>query len=104
LQIYQLGEYLNVPREIIERTPSPDTFSLPVSDQDFYFCLPFEILDPLLYAWEYKVDIKEVARALDLTEEQILRVYKDFGSKNSSTEHIRQLPKAIERDWSKYKR
>jgi len=104
LQIYQLGEYLNVPREIIERTPSPDTFSLPVSDQDFYFCLPFEILDPLLYTWEYKVDLKEVARELNLTEEQIKRVYKDFSSKNSSTEHIRQLPKALERDWSQYKK
>jgi NAD+ synthase len=104
LQIYQLGKYLNVPREILERTPSPDTFSLPVSDKDFYFCLPFEILDPLLYAWEYKVDVKEVARELNLTEEQIMRVYKDFSSKNSSTEHIRQLPKALERDWSQYKK
>ncbi|MCX6827539.1 MAG: NAD(+) synthase [candidate division Zixibacteria bacterium] len=104
LQIYQLGLSLGVPKEIIDRTPSPDTFSLPVSDRDFYFCLPFEILDPLLYAWEYKIDIEEVAQELNLAKPQIERIYRDFLSKNISTEHIRCLPKSIERDWSKFQR
>ena len=101
-QIYQLGEFFETPIEIMERTPSPDTFSLAVSDKDFYFCLPFDILDPLLYAWEYKSDINAVARELNLTTEQIERVYRDFDSKHSTTEHIRQLPPAIERDWPGY--
>jgi len=103
-QIYQLGDYLGVPQEIMQRTPSPDTFSLPVSDKDFYFCLPFELLDPLLYAWEYKVAIDAVARELNLGREQIERVYRDFDSKHTTTEHIRQLPYAIERDWPSYAR
>jgi NAD+ synthase len=102
-QVYQIGELLGVPQEIIKRTPSPDTFSLAVSDQDFYFCLPFDLLDPLLYAWEYKVDIDSVAKELNLTKEQIQRVYRDFDSKHTTTEHIRQLPYAIERDWPSYK-
>ncbi|MEW6411028.1 MAG: NAD(+) synthase [Candidatus Zixiibacteriota bacterium] len=102
LQVYQLGEYFGVPKEIIDRTPSPDTFSLPVSDQDFYFCLPFDVLDPLLYAWEYKVDINQVSKELGLTPDQIKRAYRDFESKHTSTEHIRQLPYAIERDWPAY--
>jgi len=102
LQVYQLGDYLGVPKEIMARTPSPDTFSLTVSDKDFYFCLPFDLLDPLLYAWEYKVDIDTVARQLSLERDQIERVYRDFDSKHSTTEHIRQLPYAIERDWPSY--
>ena len=101
-QIYQLGEFYGTPQEVMERTPSPDTFSLAVSDKDFYFCLPFDILDPLLYAWEYKSDINAVARELNLTTEQIERVYRDFDSKHSTTEHIRQLPYAIERNWPEY--
>ena len=44
-QIYQLSEYLEVIPEIIDRQPSPDTFSLPVSDQEFFFRTPFEKLD-----------------------------------------------------------
>jgi NAD+ synthase len=101
-QIYQLGAYFGTPKEIMDRTPSPDTFSLAVSDKDFYFCLPFDILDPLLYAWEYKVDINAVAEELGLSREQIERAYRDFDSKHAATEHIRQLPHAIERDWPEY--
>ena len=36
-QIYQLSEYLEVIPEIFDRQPSPDTFSLPVTDQEFFF-------------------------------------------------------------------
>jgi NAD+ synthase len=102
LQMYQLGEFFGTPREIMDRTPSPDTFSLAVSDKDFYFCLPFDILDPLLYAWEYKLDINAVAEELSLSTEQIERAYRDFDSKHAATEHIRQLPPSIERDWPGY--
>ena len=101
-QIYQLGELLGSPKEIMDRTPSPDTFSLAVSDKDFYFCLPFDILDPRLFAWEYKVDKDAIAGELGLTVEQIDRVYKDFESKHSTTDHIRQLPYAMERNWPEY--
>ena len=100
--IYELAKFLEVPIEIQERTPSPDTFSLPVSDTDFYFCLPFEILDPLLYAWQYKISAAEAASALDLNEDQVKRAFRDFQSKHTSTEHIRVLPAAIERDWTQF--
>jgi NAD+ synthase len=96
-QIYQLGRYLDIPGEVLERVPTPDTFSLTVSDQDFYFRLPFEILDPLLYAWENEVDEAEAAKALNLKADQVTRVYRDFSSKYNSTEHIRKPPAAIER-------
>ena len=36
-QIYQIADYLKVTQEIIKRSPSPDTFSLPVTDQEFFF-------------------------------------------------------------------
>ncbi|HDL03217.1 MAG TPA: NAD(+) synthase [candidate division Zixibacteria bacterium] len=100
--IYELAEYLEIPREIQERTPSPDTFSLPVSDTDFYFCLPFNILDPLLYAWQYNISAAETASALDLGEDQVKRAFRDFQSKHASTEHIRVLPASIKRDWTQF--
>ncbi len=103
-QIYQLGEYLDIPQEIMERTPSPDTFSLPVSDQDFYFRLPFDLLDPLLYCWEYKISSAETAKSVDLKEDQVKRVFRDFESKFNSTDHIRRHPTALERDWSSFKK
>ena len=91
-QIYQLAEYLKVIPEIVNRQPSPDTFSLPVSDQEFFFRIPFEKLDYLLYAWEHDVSTDEAAKVLDLSEDAVERAYKDFASKNNATAHLRTMP------------
>lgn len=91
-QVYQLSKYLGIIKEIIERTPSPDTFSFQVSDEEFYFRMPYDILDPLLYAWENKIEISEICEALDLEEQQVKRAFRDFTSKYNATKHLRQLP------------
>ena len=95
-QIYQISEYLNVIPEIINRQPSPDTFSLPVSDQEFFFRIPFDKLDYLLYAWEHDVPADEVANVLDLSEEAVKRAHKDFASKNRATAHLREMPYTLD--------
>jgi NAD+ synthase len=95
-QIYQISEYLNVIPEIMERQPSPDTFSLPVSDQEFFFRIPFDKLDHLLYAWEHDISIAETANVLNLPEEAVKRAFKDFTSKNNATAHLRVMPYTLE--------
>jgi NAD+ synthase len=95
-QIYQLADYLKVIPEIVNRQPSPDTFSLPVSDQEFFFRISFEKLDYLLYAWEHKVSTIEVANVLKISEDAVERAYKDFTTKNRATEHLRNLPSTLE--------
>jgi NAD+ synthase len=94
-QIYQLSNYLEVIPEIINRQPSPDTFSLPVSDQEFFFRISFEKLDHLLYAWEHEVPINDVANVLDISEDAVERAYKDFTTKNRATAHLREVPKTL---------
>lgn len=95
-QVYRIAEYLNITKEIIERIPSPDTFSFEVSDEEFYFRIPFDKLDLLLYAWENKVDISKVCEIMDLKEDQVKRAFRDFTSKYNATKHLRQLPPVIE--------
>jgi|AMWB02.1.fsa_nt_gi NAD+ synthase len=88
-QIYQLADYLEVIPEIIERKPSPDTFSLPVSDQEFFFRIPFDKLDHLLYAWEHDVSARDAAEVLDITEDAVKRAFRDFTAKHRATAHLR---------------
>ena len=95
-QIYQLSDYLKVIPEIIDRQPSPDTFSLPVSDQEFFFRIAFDKLYHLLYAWEHEVPANETAKVLDLSEDAVGRAYKDFASKYRATAHLRELPHTLE--------
>lgn len=91
-QVFQLSKFLGVPEEIIHRTPSPDTWSAEVSDEEFYFRVPYDLLDLLLYAHERRVPPTEVSGVLRMPEEKVLRFYKDFESKSKATWHLRVMP------------
>ena len=91
-QIYQLAEYLQIPSEIIKRKASPDTWSFEVSDQEFFFSLPYEIIDLLWYAKEQQIPIEKIERALSLTKEQIIRIFNDQEKKWKNSEHLRNIP------------
>ncbi len=91
-QVYQLSEYLGVIKEILHRDPSPDTFSFQVSDEEFYFRIPYIKLDLLLYAWDNNINISKVCEVMNLTEKQVNRVFRDFKAKYNATKHLRQLP------------
>jgi len=91
-QVYQLAKYLDIPEEIIKRTPSPDTFSAMVSDQEFFFCIPYDLLDLLLYSQENNIPLQKVSQVLNLSKEQIKRAYRDFDQKRKAGVHLNQTP------------
>lgn len=91
-QVFQMGRYLGIPKEIIERTPSPDIYSFVASDQEMYFCLPYDKVDLLLYAKQNDIPHSCIKNALSLEDEQIDRIFKNFDSKEKATEHFRLLP------------
>lgn len=95
-QVFKLGKYLGVPKEILERTPSPDTYSLPVSDKEFYFCMSYDTADMILYALRNNIPREETAEALGLTPEQVDRAWKDFERKREATMMLRAMPPAPE--------
>ena len=95
-QVFDLGRYLGTPKEVLERTPSPDTYSFPVSDKDFYFCMPYDVLDYIIYGVENNVPQKEVADVLGLKPEQVERAWNDVVRKREATRHLRELPPAPE--------
>ena len=95
-QVYELAKSLGVIDEIIRRPPSPDTYSLPVTDKEFYFCLDYELLDLLMYAYENDVPMDQITSFLKLKREQIERVFKDFKAKERATWHLREMPPSLE--------
>jgi NAD+ synthase len=80
-QVYQLAEVLDIPEEIRLRPPTTDTYSLPQSQEEFYFSLPYDRMDACLYARNHGVPPTHVAEALGLTAAQIERVYRDIDAK-----------------------
>lgn len=91
-QVYQLAEFLDIPEEIRRRPPTSDTYSAESTQQEFFFRLPFELLDLLWYAWDHGCPPEEVAPVVELTDEQVRRVYKDFATKTRTTEYLRTPP------------
>ncbi len=91
-QVYELASYLGVPQEIIDRTPTTDTYTAEQTQEEFFYQLPFEMMDLLWYAWENGYEPAEVAPALDITEKEVENVFKTFLRKKKTTEYLRMSP------------
>ena len=95
-QVFQLARALEVPEEILERTPTTDTYSSEQTQEEFFFGLDFYRMDMLWYAMENNVPAAEVAKVLDLSEEQVERGYQNIQRKIIGTEYLRMPPLEIE--------
>jgi len=91
-QVYQLAEYLGVPDEIRSRPPTTDTFSMPQTQEEFYFALPYDRMDLCLYALNHGVPAEEVAPVVGITSAQVERVFKDIQAKRRATRYLHMRP------------
>ncbi len=91
-QVFQLAKYLEVPGEIQKRIPTTDTYSAEQTQEEFFFRLPFEILDTIWYGWENQVSSNQIAASLNLKPEQVDNVIHDIQRKISTTEYLRMEP------------
>jgi NAD+ synthase len=94
-QVYALAEHLGVPRPIRSRPSTTDTYSLPQSQEEFYFSLPHEQMDLCLLARNTGVPLDEVAQATGLTVEQVQRVFRDIDQKRRTTEYLHLAPQLV---------
>lgn len=91
-QVYQLAAKLNIPEEIISRTPTSDTYSAEQTQEEFFFQLPFHEMDLIWFAYENDYDPEEVAAVMGKTREDILHIYANFQRKQKTTEYLRLIP------------
>jgi NAD+ synthase len=91
-QVYQLARYLDVPAEIQGRTPTTDTYSAGSTQEEFFYRVPFAILDLVWLGHELGIAPEEIASALDLAPEQVRRVIADIVRKQRTTAYLRTQP------------
>ena len=91
-QVYQLADYLGVPQEIIDRTPTTDTYTAEQTQEDFFYQMPFEEMDLIWYGWENDYQADEVGKVMGKTTEEIENNYKNFERKRKTTEYLRMRP------------
>ena len=95
-QVYQIADYLDVPEEIRRRPSTTDTFSLPQSQEEFYFSVPLATFDLCLYGRNHGLPAHQVAEAAGLTEDQVERLYASIDSKRRATRYLQLHPLTIE--------
>jgi len=96
-QVYQIADYLGVPASVTSRPPTTDTFSLPQSQEEFYYNLPTRTLDVVLHGYNLGRPLTEVARDAGLTIEQVERSYRDIEQKRLTTRYLHLGPQLVER-------
>ncbi|MGQ9367182.1 NAD(+) synthase [Azospirillum sp. A39] len=87
-QVYQMAAWLELPEEIQNQTPSTDTYTLPQTQEEFYYALPYDKLDLALFAFGNGVSEEAAARGLGIEPKQVHRVYKDIVAKRRTAARI----------------
>jgi NAD+ synthase len=95
-QVYQLAAELGIPEDILRRPPTTDTYSLPQTQDEFYFSLPYKEMDLCLYGRNHAIPAEQVADALELTPEQVSHVYRDIDRKRRATRYLHERPLLVE--------
>ena len=91
-QIYQLGKFLNVPNEVISKDASPDVWSYTTNDEEFFYSVPYEIVDLILYGRENNLSINEIQKHSKISIENIEKLLKFQDQKHIKSNHMREMP------------
>jgi NAD+ synthase len=95
-QVYQVADFVGVPADVTTRAPTTDTYSLPQSQQEFYFSLPTRAMDVALAGFDAGVPAAETAARLGLSSEQVERIYRDIAQKRATTRYLHLSPLLVE--------
>ena len=87
-QVYELADFLGVPDRVRRRPPTTDTYSLPQTQEEFYFGLQVRLMDEVLHAFNEGCSAESTAVTLGLTAPQVERLYRDIRQKRSTTRYL----------------
>jgi NAD+ synthase len=87
-EVYALAAHFGLPQSIQSQPPSTDTYSLPQTQEEFYYALPYGEMDLLLWASNHDVPAAEAGAAMGLSEQQVERVYKDIVAKRRAAHRL----------------
>lgn len=91
-QVYQMAQYLDIPDAIRQRIPTTDTYPGGGSQQEFFFRIPYALLDIIWYGTEHGISKQAIAAALNLTDEQVQRVVDYIWRKKRTAALLRTPP------------
>jgi long-chain acyl-CoA synthetase len=95
-QVYQLADYLGIPEEIRKRQPTTDTYSLPQSQEEFFFAVSYDRMDLCLYGQNGNLPADRVAEAIGMSGEEVQKVYEMIGFMRRAAHYLLAAPQLIQ--------
>jgi len=94
-QIYQLAKYYKLPEIIVNNPPTTDTYSMPQSQEEFFFSVPYDIMDFCLYCYNNDISPERASKAISLDVDQVKRVFYDIKNKRRSSRYLHLSPQLV---------
>jgi NAD+ synthase len=86
-QVYALARELGVPDAITARKPSTETFSLPQSQEEFFFGYPYEQMDVLMWGHAHGISAAALSPRVGLSPEEVEAAYREIERRRVATEY-----------------
>ena len=94
-QIYQIAKFLKLPKKIINQDASPDVWSFKTNDEEFFYAVPYSVVDLILYARENNLSINEILKYSKLSSEKIEKLIQFQNQKQNKSQTMRENPHSI---------
>jgi len=91
-QVYALAAELGLPSAIASRAPTTETFSLPQTQEEFYFGHPHDRMDLLVWGRDARVAPAELAPRAGLSEERVQAAYAEIDRRREATAYLHAPP------------
>ena len=91
-QVYAMARHLGLPEELCQRKPTTDTYSLDQSQEEFFFRVPHQVLDLVLWGYSKGLGSKELSAMASVPEEVVQFLLTDIEQKRQTTAPLHLQP------------
>ena len=97
-QVYAMARHLGLPDPIASRQPTTETFSIPQTQEEFYFGHPYDRMDLLVSAHERGLDAADVAGEAGLSVPAAEAAYGEIERRRAATAYLHAAPVLVDPD------
>jgi NAD+ synthase len=95
-QVYELARALELPEAIASRAPTTETFSLPQTQEEFFFGHPYERMDLLVWGRDHGVEAGALTDRTGLSQEAVEAAYWEIDRRRAATRYLHAEPIVVD--------
>ena len=95
-QVYVLARELGLPDAIAMRPPTTETFSMPQTQEEFYFGHPHERMDVLLWGYDHEIRSEELSDRAGLGPADVEIAYREIERRRVATRYLHAPPIVVD--------